>query len=108
MRQASERKRSRLAVGARKKPVIMRPPDLPFSANRPRGRLLDEQDDEHQHEDLGQHGTGIGFEELVRDTERQRANQRAPEVSNAAEDHDHETVDDVALPEVRAKHCRSG
>ncbi len=62
--------------------------------------LLDEQDDEDEDQDLAQHRTGIGLEELVGDAERQSADQRAPEIADTAEDHDHEAVDDVALAEI--------
>ena len=51
-------------------------------------------------EDLAEHRAGIGLEELVGDAERQRADQRAPQIADAAEHHDHEAVDDVALAEV--------
>ena len=44
----------------------------------------------------------IGLEELVGDAEREGADQRAPEIADAAEHHDHEAVDDVALAEVGA------
>src|ERR1700733_7997828 len=58
---------------------------------------LNEQDDEHQHQDLAQHGAGIGFEELVDDAQRGGADQGAEQISDAAEHHNHERVDDVAL-----------
>src|SRR5580698_10853762 len=63
---------------------------------------LNEQDDEDQHQDLAQDGAGIGFEELVDDAERGRAEQGTEEIADAAEHHDHEGVDDVALAKVRA------
>src|SRR5690606_370508 len=62
---------------------------------------LDEEDDEDEDQDLGDHGAGIGLEELVGDADREGADQRAPEIADAAEDHDHEAVDDVVLPKVR-------
>ena len=54
----------------------------------------------HEDDDLAEHRAGIGLEELVGDAERQRADQRAPEIADAAEHHDHEAVDDVALAEI--------
>ncbi len=42
------------------------------------GPALDEQDDEHQHQDLAQDGAGEGFEQLVDDAETAGAEQRAP------------------------------
>ncbi len=53
-----------------------------------------------QDRDLGEHRAGIGLEELVGDAEREGADQRAPEIADAAEHHDHEAVDDVALAEI--------
>ena len=49
---------------------------------------------------LAQHRAGKGLKEFIGDAERERADQRAPQVSDAAEHHDHERVDDVALPQV--------
>src|SRR3954469_11346449 len=64
--------------------------------------FLNEEDDQHQDRDLAEHGTGERLEELVGDAEGEGADQRAPEVSNAAEHHHHERIDDVALPEIGA------
>src|SRR5258708_32828347 len=64
--------------------------------------LLDEQDDEDEDGDLGEDGAGDRLEKLVGDTERKGADQCPPQVADSAKDHDHETVDDVALPEIRA------
>ena len=61
---------------------------------------LDEQDDEHQHQHLAQHCTGIWFEELVDDPEAERPCKCAPQIADTTEDDDHETVDDVALAEI--------
>src|SRR4051812_16130222 len=87
---------------AKRRPVIMGGP--PSCFHRPAlerehaaRAFLDEQDDEHEHDDLAEHGAGIRLEELVQDAERQRADQRAPKIADAAEHHHHETVDDVAL-----------
>ena len=63
---------------------------------------LDEQDQQHQHDDLAEHRAGHRFEELVDDPQGQRRDQRAPQIADAAEHHDHETVDDVALAEIGA------
>src|SRR6476620_8066196 len=88
-----------------RKRVIIRPSSFdgaPFERKQPARPALDEQDDEHQHKDLAQHGAGIGFEELVDDAERGRTDQGAEEIADAAEHHDHEGVDDVALAEIGA------
>ena len=53
-------------------------------------------------DDLAEHGAGIGLEQLVGDAERHGADERAPEIADAAEHHHHEAVDDVALAEIRA------
>ena len=42
------------------------------------------------------------LEEFVGDAEREGADKRAPEIADAAEHHDHEAVDDVALAEIGA------
>ncbi len=52
-------------------------------------------------EDLGEHGAGQRLQQLVGDAERERRHERAPQIADAAEHHDHEAVDDVALAEVR-------
>src|SRR5687768_11822577 len=62
---------------------------------------LDEEDDEDEHRDLGEHGAGPGFQELVREAEHERGVDRAGELADAAEDDDQERMDDVALAEVR-------
>ena len=62
--------------------------------------LLDEQDDKDEHENLAKHRTCKGLKKLVGDAKCQRADQCAPEIAHAAEDDDHEAVDDVALSEI--------
>src|SRR3974390_1268877 len=62
--------------------------------------LLDEQDDEDEDGDLAEHGACVRLEELVGDAERERADQSAPQIADAAEHDDHERVDDVTLAEV--------
>ena len=68
---------------------------------QPSRPALDEQHDRDQHEDLGEHGAGTGFQHLV-DARRgpKRADQRAGQGADAAEHHHHEAVDDVAGAEV--------
>src|SRR4051812_34908714 len=78
--------------------------------------LLNEENDRDQKYDLAEHGAGDGFQQLVCDPESHGTDQRAPEVADASEDDDHETVDDVALPEIgtdivdlrQGKPCHSG
>src|SRR5215831_11269708 len=63
---------------------------------------LDEHDDRDQHQDLAEHRARIGLEEHVDDAEQEGADHGAPQIADAAEHHDHERVDDIALAEVRA------
>src|SRR6185436_4242423 len=74
----------------------------PFQREQALRPALDEEDDEDQHHDLRDHRARPGFEELVREAERQRCVDRAGELPDAAEHDHHERVDDVGLPEVRA------
>jgi hypothetical protein len=69
---------------------------------QPLRSLLDEQDQGHEHQDLGQDRPGDRLEELVDDAQRHGGGEGAPEIADPAEDHDHEAVDDIALAEVRA------
>ena len=66
----------------------------------PRGRFWMNRMMKHQDGDLAEHRAGKRLEEFVGDAERERADQRAPQIADAAEHHDHERVDDVALPEI--------
>src|SRR5712671_373228 len=63
---------------------------------------LDEEDDEHEHRDLGEHGALPGFEQLVGEAQPQGRVDRACELPHAAENHHHEGIDDVGLPEIGA------
>ena len=63
---------------------------------------LNEHDDEAQDEDLSQHGASHGLEVLVYKAETEAACDRACELADAAQDYDHERVDDVLLTELRA------
>lgn len=63
---------------------------------------LDEQDQEHQYQDLGQHRALEGLDKFVDDPEGHRGEQRPPQIANAAEHHDEKTVDDVVLAEIGA------
>src|SRR3954451_667386 len=64
--------------------------------------LLNEQNDQDQNGDLAEHGTRDRLQKFIGDAERERADQGAPEIADAAEHHDHEGVDDVALAEIGA------
>ena len=64
--------------------------------------LLDEDDDEDQHHDLGQHRALPAFEQLVQHAQAEAGVDGAGELADAAEHDDHEAVDDVALAEVGA------
>ena len=56
----------------------------------PRGRFWMNRMMKHQDGDLAEHGAGEGLEELVGDAEREGADQRAPQIADAAEHHHHE------------------
>src|SRR5688572_11158704 len=45
---------------------------------------LDEQDDAHEHRNLREHGAGHRLEQLVDDSERHAADERAPQVADTA------------------------
>src|SRR3954451_20979322 len=62
---------------------------------------LDEEDQRHQDENLSEHRAGVRFQQLVDDPEGHPADERAPQVADAAEDYDHERVDDVRLAQIR-------
>src|SRR6218665_2786003 len=57
--------------------------------------LLDEDDDEDQHHDLGEHRTGPAFEELVQHAQAQRGVHRARQLAHAAKQPHEEAVEDV-------------
>src|ERR1700712_2405617 len=63
--------------------------------------LLDEDDDEDEHHDLGEHGALPAFEQLVQHPEADGGVDGTGELPDAAEHDHHERVDDVALAEVR-------
>src|SRR5712664_2541184 len=63
---------------------------------------LDEDDDEDEHRDLGEHRALPGFKQLVGEAQPQGRVDRAGELPHAAEDHDHEGIDDVGLAEIGA------
>src|SRR4029077_472243 len=62
--------------------------------------LLNEENDEDENGNLAKHSAGIGLEEFVCDAERERANESAPQIPDAAEDHNHERIDDVTLTQI--------
>src|SRR5664279_142480 len=55
--------------------------------------FLNEQNDEHQQQDLAEHGANHRFEQLVGDAEHHSAEQSAPKIADAAQHHHHEAVD---------------
>src|SRR3954464_12946005 len=57
-----------------------------LQGKQPARAFLDEEDDENQDQDLAEHGAGEGLQQLVGDAEGQRADQRAPEIADPAED----------------------
>src|SRR4029077_9565376 len=62
--------------------------------------LLDEENDENENGNLAKHSAGIGLEEFVCDAERECANESAPEIADAAENYNHERIDDVTLTQI--------
>src|SRR5437588_12401058 len=62
--------------------------------------LLDKEDEEHEHGDLGEHGARPGLEEFVDDAQAERGVYGARELANAAQHDDHERIDDIALAEI--------
>ncbi len=63
---------------------------LPLSANMPRGRFWMNKMMKTRMAILPSTAPAKGFEELVGDAERERAHQRAPQIADTAEHHDHE------------------
>ena len=75
---------------------------LPLSANMPRGRFWMNRMMSTRMAILPSTAPAKRLKELVGDAEHERADQRAPQIADAAEHHDHEAVDDVALAEIGA------
>ena len=71
------------------------------------GTFLNEKNDRHQNQDLGQHRAGERFQELVDDAQTEAADEGPPEIADAAEDHHHEAVDNVGLAQVGRDVVRS-
>src|SRR5436189_4487371 len=67
---------------------------------QPRRLPLNEDHDEDQHRDLRKHRARDAFEQLVEHAEAEAGDDRAGELTDAAEDDDEERIDDVALAEV--------
>ena len=74
----------------------------PVCGNSPRGRRWMKRMSATSTTILASTAPGVRLEQLVDDAHRHAADERAPQVADAAEDHDHERVDDVGLSEVRA------
>ena len=72
----------------------------PVCGNRPRGRRWMKRISATSTRILPSTAPAYGSSSLFDDAERHAADERAPEVADAAEDHHHERVDDVGLPEV--------
>ena len=51
---------------------------------------------------FAEHRAGIRLEQLVDDAHRHAADERAPQIADAAEHHHHERIDDVGLAEIRS------
>ena len=76
--------------------------DPPLEGEESLRTLLDEEDDQRQDEDLAQHGADLRFENLVGNAEAEGRKDTAGQLTNTAEHHHQEGVDDVALAEVGA------
>ena len=67
------------------------------------GLPLEEEDDRAEHEDLAEHGIAEDLlERLIDDADAERADDRAEDIADAADDHGHEGIDDVVLAEAGA------
>src|SRR3954463_6159349 len=64
--------------------------------------LLNEENDEDQHRDLAEHRPRERLEQLVENAEAERRDDGAHDLSDSAEHHHHEGVDDVRLAELGA------
>src|SRR3954447_13298973 len=64
--------------------------------------LLNERDDQHQNQNLGRNGADVRFHELADDAQPQSGVERPGELTDAAEHHHHEGIDDIGLPELRS------
>ena len=64
---------------------------------------LKKEDDPHEDEDLAEHRVEEDLlEALVEHTNTKSADDRTDEVADASDDHSHESIDNVFLPEARA------
>ena len=72
----------------------------PVGGKRPRGRALNEENEGYEDDDLCQDSSSIGLKKFVDDSHGHAADHGAPEVADAAENDDHERVDDVGLAQV--------
>jgi hypothetical protein len=62
---------------------------------------LNEKNERDEDENLRQHGPGPRLQQLVDDPHRHAADERAPEIADAAKNNHHERIDDVGLPQIR-------
>src|SRR6478752_6472381 len=66
------------------------------------GSFLDEEYDQSHDDDLRHDGTGHRFQILAAKAQGQSPEDGATDVANAAQNHDQEGIDDIALPHFRA------
>src|SRR5471032_216668 len=64
--------------------------------------FLDKQNDQRQDQDLAQYGADLWFENLVGDTQPEFRHHTTGQLTDTAEHHHQERIDDVALAQVRA------
>lgn len=69
-------------------------------ANSPLGTFLDKQDNQDQNQDLTQHGSHLRFKDFVKDAKTKRRRHAARQLTNAAEHHHEEGVDNVATAQL--------
>src|SRR5262245_14367977 len=62
--------------------------------------FLNEENNEHQHHDFGDHGARPRFKQFVDDTKTQGGVNGAGQLPDAAQNDDHERIDDICLAKV--------
>src|SRR5712664_4477935 len=74
----------------------------PLQREEPLRALLDEGDDQHQHQDLGEHRADVRLQKLRQHAQAERGVDGAGKLADATKHHHHERIDDVTLPEIGA------
>src|SRR6266446_1387717 len=69
----------------------------PLQRKEPLRALLDEGDDQHQDQDLGEHRADVRLQKLRQHAQTERSVDGAGKLANAAKHHHHERIDDATL-----------